>query len=144
MAHVILSLQPDGAILPIGIGISEERGKILESEEYFSGIPIHVRGLIDTGASGTCVDSRILKQLGLTPTGSVPIHTPSTRGIAVDVDQYDVSIALFDQHDQILSFGTIPVIESTFDDCEVLIGRDILRQVLLIYDGIAGQFTLTF
>jgi predicted aspartyl protease len=144
MPHLILSLQRDGAILPIGIGVSEERKKILESDGLPVGVPIHVRGLIDTGASGTCVDERILKKLGLTPSGSVSIHTPSTKGVAVDVDQYDVSIVLFDQHEQNLSFGTIPVIESTFDDCEILIGRDILQQVLLIYDGIAGQFTVAF
>ncbi len=40
--------------------------------------PVAVKGLVDTGASCTVIDPTVVQRLGLTPTGSTMILTPST------------------------------------------------------------------
>jgi predicted aspartyl protease len=54
--------------------------------------PIQIRALIDTGATSTCMDPSVLQALNLTPTGSATVETPSTGGIPVSADQYDIGL----------------------------------------------------
>jgi hypothetical protein len=107
---------------------------------------VAVIGLIDTGACGTCIDPAVLAPLELQPTGVVSIHTPSTGGSAVQVLQYDVDIFLVANPGQnsVRSFSTVPIIEAPLvgQGIQALIGRDILKDCLLIYDGQASSFTL--
>jgi predicted aspartyl protease len=41
--------------------------------------PYAIRGLIDTGATCTSIDTQILQQLGIPSTGTTRIHTPLNR-----------------------------------------------------------------
>ncbi len=146
MAHIILPIQPEGAILRMGIGISHERASVLAAANLAIHEPVPVLALLDSGASATCIDAGVLQQLGVAPTGSTTMHTPSTHGTPIESNQYDVAIIVFDQHGKSLVLGTVPVIESHFQGLgfDVLFGRDLMSLMLFIYDGIAGQFTLTF
>lgn len=87
----------------------------------------------------------MLQNLGLTPTGTTPILTPSTGGQPVDAAQYDVSLFLFHQK-ATMRLGTVAVIESELEvqGFQVLVGRDVLENCLLVYDGQTGIFTLAF
>jgi hypothetical protein len=82
----------------------------------------------------------------LTPTGSVPIITPSTGATPHYCDQYDVSLAvlLADQGFHIID--TLPVIASglAHQGHKALIGRDVLSRAILIYNGQSGNMTLCF
>jgi hypothetical protein len=107
--------------------------------------PVDVRVLVDTGASGTCLDPSIMTLLNLTPKGTVMIHTPSTGGTPCAHSQYDVSLILM--HPKIsYTFHAVPVIASTLgaQGIQGLLGRDVLKECLLIYDGPANGFTLAF
>ena len=114
--------------------------------------PFQARALVDTGASCTCVDPEVLIALGLSPTGSTPMHTPSTGDAPVDVDQYDVGLIIPPavQGQPPLVFGTVPVAASKFFQAQgihALIGRDILRHCVLHYNGglgPTGHFTIAF
>ncbi len=109
---------------------------------------ITVQGLIDTGASCTCVDPSVLTQLGLTPTGSASVNTPTTGDQPAIANQYDVSIWIPGSPGALpLIHQTIAVVESKLlarQGFHALIGRDILRGCLLNYDGRAGLFVLAY
>lgn len=144
MPHIIQPITHDGALVRAIIHISRERYSALLAAGVEAPEAISITALIDTGATGTCIDARVISQLGITPKGTVMVHTPSTGGIPVEIEQYDVAFGLFDPKNQSKIITTLPVMASHFDGFEALIGRDILDQLLLIYDGIAGQFTVAF
>jgi predicted aspartyl protease len=103
------------------------------------------RAVIDTGASGTCIDPGILKPLNLTPTGTIAIQTPSTSGSTHQCLQYDVMLGIYHSTSSKI-LGTVPVIATDLasQGIQALIGRDVLSSCLLIYDGIAETFSLAF
>jgi predicted aspartyl protease len=145
MPHLTLQIASGGPLVDIQVGVSEEREDALLKAGLPVPNPVQIRALIDTGASCTCIDPSALQSLGLTPTGSTPIHTPSTGGTAQNADQYDVSVILLHPNLQ-LTIPTVAIIEAelSIQGIQALIGRDVLQGCLLIYDGQAGIFTLAF
>lgn len=79
------------------------------------------------------------------PTGIASILTPSTGQQAHHANLYDVSLMLV--HPQlILTQPNVPVAEAqlAIQGIQALVGRDILKSCLLVYDGQASAFTLAF
>lgn len=106
---------------------------------------VPARLLIDTGASCTLLDCPIIAALGIDPTGQQQINTPSTGNTPATVNQYDIS--LFLAHRVAPKFiQTLPIIESDFSAQPIdgLLGRDVLRECLLVFDGEAQRFSLAF
>jgi predicted aspartyl protease len=109
----------------------------------------NVRALIDTGASGTCIDPMVFQALQLQPTGSTPVLTPSTGNAPVDADTYDVAISIpAATPGQIgLVIHNMPVVASHLFAAQgfhALVGRDILRQCIFAYNGGSNLFTLAY
>ncbi len=134
-----------GPLIDLLVGVSRPRAAALRA----AGDPVPsnmaIRGLIDTGASNTCVDPEVVTQLGITATGQVPMITPSTGDQPVDADLYDVSLVL--AHSEIsYTFGALPVMCSSLrhQGFDVLIGRDVLERCLFVYDGRTQIYTLAF
>ena len=146
MPSVNLQIISLGPVIDVHIGVSSPRRLAMEHAKLEIPKPVKCRLLIDTGASGTCVDSSIIKQLSLTPSGVVDIHTPSTSaGNTHSCNQYDTSLIIL--HPALNRiFQAIPVIESQFSHQGIdgLLGRDILKSCLFIYNGELGIYTLSF
>lgn len=107
--------------------------------------PQHIRALIDTGASNTCVDPMVLQALGLQATGQVQVHTPTTAGTPAVCSQYDVSLMIPAPNGLPFSVPTTAVTEHQLFNAQgfhALIGRDILARCVLIYNGQLSHFTL--
>jgi predicted aspartyl protease len=145
MPHLTLQISSLGPLVDIAIGVSQARAEALRKNSLPVPTPLHLRALVDTGASITCVDPSILQQLNLTPTGAIAIHTPSTGNAPHNTYQYDISLVLLHPEVQ-LQIGSIPVIESQLvvQGIHALVGRDILSRCLLVYDGRAQTFALGF
>jgi hypothetical protein len=98
--------------------------------------------LIDTGASSTCVSARVVSEVGLAPTGKIPVVGVHGR-TPVNTYQFSVGFVIPQGQDAtgaiIANITAFPVdgIEFANTDCgfDVLLGRDILCR---------GQFSLTF
>jgi hypothetical protein len=147
MPFITLPISSGGALVDVHIGVSRLREEVLHA----SGLPVPAkvpcRALIDTGASGSCIDSSIVKSLGLVPTGTATMLTPTTGAGGTDLNQYDVSISTLYPHLYTnIRFGNVAVIEADIA-CQgifAIIGRDLLGNALLVYDGQSGNFTLAF
>ena len=148
MPILTLPVRPDGAIVSIGIVLSGPRMAAMKVAGVAIPPPAMCSALLDTGASTTVIDLTVVVKLGLTPTGTVSVHTPSTGGTPAVCAQYDVGLALILGSGQIhvLPSLVIPVIavDLSSQGIQALIGRDVLREGVFIYNGDAGTFTLAF
>lgn len=108
--------------------------------------PVSGTFLVDTGASHTVADTRLISQLGLNPTGTVMIHTPSTGAQAVPMYQYDLMLFVPGHQQGGWLIDALAVTESSFAGQQIdgLIGRDVIDRGLLVYNGQAGHFTLCY
>ena len=101
-------------------------------------ISVPLRALIDTGASGTLIESSAIKRLGLDRIRTVLLTMPSTTKPLVRY-QYRVRVVL----SKTIAFET-NVVEGALvgQDIECLIGRDILDEVVFTYDGPNSRFSI--
>jgi len=144
-----LNLSPQGPLVNAMIGVSGERRKALQTAKQAIPAPQPIRALIDTGASGTCVDPSVLQALALTPTGIVTVNTPSTGPQPHSAEQFDVSLfipgALLTTPP--LTIQNLPVISAELlasQGFHALIGRDILSMCLLVVNGQIKNFSLSY
>lgn len=145
MPQISVTVSPAGPIVDVLIGLSVPRQNALKAAGLAITVPINARLLVDTGASGTCLDETLVQALGLQPTSFQPIHTPSTNGAAIMMPQYDVSLII--PHPDIRrNFAALPVMASNFrvQNIDGLLGRDVLAGCVLILNGPEKTFTLAF
>ncbi|MGH9385441.1 MAG: aspartyl protease family protein [Vicinamibacterales bacterium] len=147
MSHFTLQVSPSGPIVDAIVGVSLPRRNALLAANQQVPNTVSIRGLLDTGASGTAVDPSVLTALGLTPTGTILVNTPTTGANPVSVDQYDVAFIIPGppKGSPLLSL-TLPVVASELlipQGFHALIGRDILSQCVFVYNG-SGFFTLGY
>lgn len=135
-----------GPIIDIAVGVTEARQIALMAAEIVIPQFQLAHMLIDTGASHTCLDPSVIAPLGLTPTGTVSIHTPSTQGAAHQVAQYDVRILVHGPPSSARWFDALPVSECNLkaQGIDGLLGRDVLGGCTLIYLGEMNVWSLCF
>jgi hypothetical protein len=128
------------------IGVSDGRAQALKAAGEAIPPVVPIRGLIDTGASCTCIDPSVLKGFNLVSTGPVPMRTPSTGVTPHPADQYDISLIIPHPDKPALIFGTVAVVESNLlvQGFHALIGRDVLGSCMLVYDGVNEFYTLAY
>jgi len=146
MPSLTTTIGPDGPVVDLGAILSYPRHASHEGGGLTNPPPCVIRGLIDTGASCTCIDKTVVAKLCLTPTGTTPIHTPSTGGTPLMANQYDIVLFLFmDMAKAHLISINIAVIEADFSmqNIDALLGRDVLAKLSLFYNGPAGTMILS-
>lgn len=147
MPHFTLSLTQSAPIVVMFVGVSAARAQALTAAAQPIPQAQNIRALIDTGASHTCVDPMVFAALGLQPTGSTPMLTPSTGATPVDADTYDVGILIPNGTQQGLIIPNMPVSASELFQAQgfhALLGRDILERCVLTYNGAMALFTLAY
>ena len=105
--------------------------------------------LIDTGATGTCVHEPVLQQLGLNPIGATNSGTaagqtrhnlyPARLEFPADgIDREFNSVVGVNLTGQSVTVNnaTHPII--------ALIGRDVMKDWVLIYNGVGGVVTISY
>lgn len=150
MPYITLQVTQQGLLCNALLGISDARRHALQLAGATVPPLVPMRAMIDTGASCTCVDPSIITALSLTPSGAqLPMNTGSSGSTPFDADQYDVSLLIPASSTQYAAFrrATIPVAEMPLVvsiGVDALIGRDILSECLLVYDGRNEIFSLAY
>ena len=151
MPSLRVKIETHGAIVSLAVGVSLPRAIALSKAGLLVPNPVMILGLIDTGASCTCVDPKIIAQLGMPPTGAAPMHSASTAGTPQMCNQFDatVYIQMDNSEFHVASHPpahVIPIIECDLSGCvfQALIGRDILDHSMMIYEGPSRSLTISF
>jgi predicted aspartyl protease len=105
---------------------------------------IEVRALVDTGASRTVVEESKLKSLGLNPTGETNIYTASSGQRSLILRLYKVELSLAEDETAILTrnLEVAAINDLSALGVKALLGRDVLCQLHLTYDGPSHHFTI--
>jgi len=129
------------------VSVSHARQTALQTAGQPIPKPQTVRALLDTGASVTCLDSTILTNLNIPPTGTTLMNTPTTGSTPATVNVYDVSILIPGATPPPLFLHTIAVAESQLFQSQgfhALIGRDILGACVFHYNGPLNLLTVSY
>lgn len=150
MPYITLQVTQEGLVCSAFLGVSEPYRHALTLAGTPVPAPVPVRAMIDTGASCTCVDPTIIAPLNLTARNAdVPVNTGSSGDTPHLADEYDTSLIIPPVSPQDVAFrrAAIPVVEMPLTESvgvDALIGRDILGDCLLVYDGRNGLFSLAY
>ncbi len=100
---------------------------------------VKLLGMIDTGASGTLVQSAVFPQLGIESSTSVRLRTASTVAPLLR-GKFRVRVVLTPT----VAFE-VDAVEGALigQNVQCLIGRDILEEVIFTYDGPNSRFSVT-
>jgi hypothetical protein len=144
---ITLSYATGGPLVSVMVAPSQPRQQALKAAGLSLPPPTNGVFLVDTGASNTVIDPSLIGPLGLSPTGTIMCHTPSTGGAALPFNQYDVLLFLPGPAGGAgWLIPALPVMESALSAQGImgLIGRDVLDRAMLVYNGPAGHFTLAY
>lgn len=148
MPHFTITLTQGMPMINLLVTVSAARRVALQAANVALPAPQPIRGLVDTGASHTCIDPSVFQALQLQPTGSVPMHTPSTGGVPMSADTYDVGIIIPStptsapyQRPNMQVSATDLLAAQGF---HALIGRDILTHCVLNYNGSMQLLTMAY
>ena len=138
LQHILDDLTRNGPTLKIRIEPTLGIQELLRAEGQE--IPsADLLGMIDTGASGTLVKSTVFGSLGIEPYAIVRLRTASTTQPLLR-GKYRVRVVLT----KAIAFE-IDVVEGPLigQNVQCLIGRDILEQLIFIYNGPQNKFSIT-
>jgi len=91
------------------------------------------------------VDLQSIQTLGLPRRGTKTLYVASLAATPQTFDEYEVSLT-FPHSQAALTLFTLPVVATALmiQGFEVLLGRDVLQNCLLVYDGQTNTYTLAF
>lgn len=140
-----LALRTNGPVLRVEIDIPSPLAKYLT--ERGQRVPQSIEGLalFDTGATSTCVDTDIIKQLGVRPVGRIRAFTaggPSEQSL-FPARLYFPRLKFSVEFGSVMG-ANLKRFRIMRRNLVVLVGRDILSRCVLIYNGPQASYTLGF
>jgi|SRR5208337_3121347 len=134
-----IALLQRGPIVQVSVGLEQQMARRLLQEGKLVPTPIEGLALIDTGATTTCIDEEAASKMGL------PVIDVATMASASEASsEHNVHpISLIIVGSQIMinverAMGAALAPQGLL----VLIGRDVLVNCSLVYNGPAGSFSL--
>ncbi len=134
-----LALQVKGPIIQVIVTVEQTVAKNLTAQGLTIPAPISGMGLIDTGASVTCIDEDAARQLSL-PAIDVVMMTSASHA-STQQNVYPIQIQVVGVPIRIQAPRAVGAALKA-QGILLLIGRDALVHCTLHYNGLTGQFTL--
>lgn len=129
-----------GPVLQITVGLAQSMAQPLLQQGITLPTPLSGLALIDTGASVTCIDEAAAQQLQLPVVGTTQMVSASHANVQQNI--YPVQIELVGANITIESPQTMAAALAA-QGLLMLIGRDVLANCTLFYNGPTGQITLS-
>lgn len=131
-------LRRDGAVVTVQVQVPSALAAQLQAQGQAIPPPQVVKGIVDTGASISTVSEAVAQAAGLTQVGSVPLYGVGGGG------EKPVFAASFGLPDYGATVDPIEVggVTIGMPGIDILIGRDILKELHLEYVGPQGVFSL--
>lgn len=145
------TVEADGAMVEVQLGLASANVQKLRQAGRPIPPAVTLRALLDPGAEATCVDPQVLAPwiaFGLPPNRLILTNTPALGGSGAAAE-YTVGLTIVhpsgNPRDNLV-LRNQPVIELALGALgyQALIGRDVLNQCMLIYDGPGKVFTLAY
>jgi gag-polyprotein putative aspartyl protease len=129
-----------GLLLQVEISVPQSLASVLTATNQQ--IPATVTGsaLVDTGATCCCVEETFLQQLNLQPIAQVPMSGATGNRIQ---NAYQARLSFPGTPIPPLEIQVVGV-QMNQGQTICLLGRDILRYCVLIYNGPQGSYTIAF
>lgn len=133
-------LELRGPVVEVQIQLPEPLVRGLQERGDEIPDPIAGDALIDTGATTTCVDLTVAKQLHLPQTGQAVMASASHA--QHEAPQYPIAIQI---QGLPINFTRLDAMGADLKAHGILalLGRDALRSAVLFYNGVAGEITLS-
>ena len=140
-------LQRTGPIVPLQVEIPAALAAQMQATGAQIPTPVIGMGLIDTGASVSAVDLSVVDRLGIQPIGVVPIsHAGGSQLQQTYPARFSfpgTSLPTID-FSALLGANLSGMLLPIPGQLIALLGRDLLKSFVLIYNGSDGRFTLCF
>lgn len=138
-----LGLRKEGAVVPVEIAVPSLLAQYLTKRKLVVPQPIKGMALIDSGATTSCVDFQVTKQLQVSPVGVGVLLSAGGRS---EENLYPVRFN-FRELRMFFEFGSVMSVKLEGQvvvgrNLIALIGRDILSRCLFIYNGVHGTWVL--
>lgn len=135
-----IALWQRGPVLQVSVTVAQTVAQILAQQGKPSPAPLSGFGLIDTGASVTCVDQEAAQQLGVPVVDVVSMCSASDPATQQNV--YPIQIEVVGVP---IRFQAPRAIGAALkaQGLLLLIGRDVLQVCTLFYNGLTGAITLS-
>lgn len=137
--NAVEKLRQDGAIVNVQIQVPASLAQQMQASGQPIPPPQVVRAMVDTGASISTVTDAVATAAGLQQVGSVPI------GGVGGMSTRPIYSAYFGLPDYQISVDPIEIagVSLPVGQFDVLLGRDVLKALMLTYTGPHGLFALT-
>ena len=129
-----------GLLLQVEINVPQALATLLTSQGTTLPKPVTGSALIDTGATSCCVEESLVQGLGLQPIGQVTVCGQSGPKVQ---NVYLARMSFPGSPIPTLEFPLIGV-QMTGQGLISLIGCDVLRHCVLVYNGPMGSYTIAF
>lgn len=128
-----------GPRVQVVVGLAQSITEQLVQQGHAVPKPVAGIALVDTGASTTCIDDALAKQLGLPVIDVVQMTSASHAGTEANV--YPIQMEIVGSPIRVNVPRAIGA-NLTPQGIIALIGRDYLQHCTLFYNGITGEITL--
>ena len=135
----VANLEQVGPVVEVRLAVGRALEAVLQKQGQEVPTALTVRGMIDTGATETVIAQDIPGQLGLKPVGIATITTASSTN--VKCYEYLLRIIL---PNGVTGEAVAIALPLRGRHIYCLLGRDMLRHAVLIYNGYMETFTLSF
>jgi hypothetical protein len=143
MPRIQERIDSDGAVIHVGVEVGAVDADDLRARGLPVPSPMRTTGLIDTGASRTILHPAVTHYLGLIARGFTEVETagPTGPNVIRRVPLYDARITLGGHAHPQFAVEAAQVAPAT-SGVLVIIGRDILMECALVFDGRKKRFRL--
>lgn len=133
-----ISVGPLGPVIQVGLNVG-----IAQANDGTGGPPLSRAGLIDTGATFTAISEAVYQLLQ--PMASIPVTYGRPGTTQVNVWTYAVRLK-FEGHVAPNPWFDLDVVvaDPATPGIDVLIGMDLISQVVLFYEGANGTMIVTY